>query len=77
LAAKSHALVERAIEILRSKPDGVRYSDLAKVLAAEFPDIKIATIRSSIWNIHTKNSEAVYKPRHGVFRHTKFRSAEV
>lgn len=77
MVAKSHALVERAVEILKSKPDGMRYGDLAKVLSEEFRDVKVATIRSSIWNIHTKHPETVYKPKHGVFRHTNFRGAEV
>ena len=70
---KRERVVARALELLRDRPAGFRYAELVSVLGKELPDIKVATIRSSIWDLDKRIAESVYKPGPGLFRHTSFR----
>ena len=42
---------EKAIEILKASPDGVRYSNLIKQIKDSLPDANVNHIRGTIWNL--------------------------
>ena len=49
--SKRGKIREKALELLRENPDGIRYSDLVKTLQKFYPQIKVNTIHGSIWNL--------------------------
>src|SRR5439155_18642318 len=64
----------KAIEILDGKPDGLRYPDLVKELAAAFPAANLNTIRTVVGGtLERERPRDVYKPARGLYRLTKYR----
>ncbi|HEX9430560.1 MAG TPA: hypothetical protein VF944_09300 [Candidatus Bathyarchaeia archaeon] len=64
----------KAIEILDGKPDGLRYPDLVKQLAAAFPAANLNTIRTVVGGtLERERPRDVYKPARGLYRLTKYR----
>jgi len=70
---KTERITARAREILASAPDGLRLRDLRGRLRQSFPDWPEGTIMGSIWNLHARFPDEIYKPARGHFRLTKFR----
>jgi hypothetical protein len=70
-------IIEKAIEIIKSKPDGIRYSDLVKEIHKKYPRIPIKTIDGTVWNLEARVQNEVYKPARGLFRHVSFREKEI
>jgi hypothetical protein len=66
----------KAVELLKSNANGIRYSDLTRKIQEEFPDIPVNTITGTIWNLETRLPDKVYKPERGLFRHTMFKKEE-
>lgn len=58
-------------------PKGIRYSDLMRRIQEELPGIPFNTITGSVWNLDVIKPDDIYKPGRGIFRHTKFKEAEV
>ncbi|MFP3295838.1 MAG: hypothetical protein RXN81_06905 [Caldisphaera sp.] len=58
---------EKALEILKN-PNRIRYSDLVKTLQKFYSQIKVNTIRGSIWNLIEIYSDLVVKPKRGIFK---------
>ena len=77
MATKKEKIISKAVELIKSNPNGVRYSELATKIQQEFPDISIKTIYGTVWNLETRVSTEVYKPARGLFRHTTFKNAEI
>jgi len=77
MATRREKIIAKAIEILKSNPDGIRYSDLVRKISQEFPEIPIKTIYGTIWNLETRVPNEVYKPARGLFRHVEFREKEI
>ena len=73
---KREKITARAKEILASAPDGLRLRELRGRLRQSFPDVPKGTIDGSIWNLHDRFPDEIYKPAWGQFRLTKFREAE-
>jgi ribosomal protein S3AE len=69
METKREKIRKKAIEIIKSNPNGIRFSQLVKKIHAEFPDISIYTIDGSIWNLDKEMPNEVYKPARGLFRH--------
>ncbi len=42
---------EKIVEILKEKPDGIRFSELYRTLLRELPDIHPKTINGYMWKI--------------------------
>ena len=76
MVTKKEKITEKAIEILKENPAGVRYSELVRQIQEEFPEIPINTIHGTVWNLDIRRDKEVYKPARGVFRHVKFREEE-
>src|SRR5436309_12103818 len=64
----------KAIEILGGKPDGLRYPDLVKQLAAAFPAANLNTIRTVVaGTLELESPNDVYKPARGLYRLARYR----
>lgn len=73
---KKQKIILKAIEVLKSEPDGIRYYDLVRKIHTEFPEILVNTIHGIIWNLDTRVPGEAYKPSRGLFRHIVFRDKE-
>lgn len=74
---KKKKILEKASEILKATPNGVRYSELVKRIFQEFPDIPVNTIHGVIWKLEERIPNEIYKPARGLYRHIKFQETEV
>ena len=74
MATRKEKIREKAVEILKSNPDGLRYSELAKKISEIYEEIPIKTIHGSIWNLDSISPDKIYKPSRGLFRLTEFKS---
>jgi hypothetical protein len=77
MATKGELIRKKAVEILKSRPEGVRYSQLVNELHQTFSDIPVNTIHGSIWDLDKTCSSEVYKADRGLFRHIDFRGTEL
>jgi len=77
MATQRERIISKAIEILISDPNGVRYSDLVRQIHQEFPGIPVKSIPATIWNLEIRVPSKVYKPARGLFRHIIFREEEI
>ncbi len=77
MATKREKIIAKAIEILKSNPDSIRYSVLVRKISQEFPEIPVNTIRGTVWNLETRVPNEVYKPARGLFRHVEFKEEEI
>ncbi len=73
MATVGEQITERALELLRSQPDGIRYAELIRRVVESDPSFKSAYVDSRVWDLHIKLPEKVYKPARGLFRLTEFR----
>jgi hypothetical protein len=67
---------QKAIEILKANPDGVRYSQLVKHIKEAFPNFPINTILGEATSLDSKMPTEVYKAGRGLYRHLSFREAQ-
>lgn len=77
MTTSKERISSKAIEILKSNPNGVRYSDLVRILQEELPNIPVNTIHGTIWNLETRIPNKIYKPARGLFRHVTFSKQEL
>ncbi|MBI5857144.1 MAG: hypothetical protein HZB42_05805 [Sphingobacteriales bacterium] len=62
-----------ALDILESKPEGIRYSELGRKVLEHDPSFKPNTISGATWDLDVTYPDKVYKPDRGVFRLLKFK----
>ncbi|RLC74030.1 MAG: hypothetical protein DRI61_17335 [Chloroflexi bacterium] len=78
MTTRREKIIPKAVEILKSNPSGVRYSDLIrKIHDEEFPEIPVGTIHGTVWQLDTLVPDEIYKPARGLFRHVTFREKEI
>jgi hypothetical protein len=73
MTTKRELLEAKAIELLRSAPQGMRTSQLIKAIQDSLPDVHPKTINGTVWLLPERKLEDVYKPSRGLFRHVSFR----
>ena len=61
--------MNKAVELIKSNPKGLRYSELQRGLQSCFPDTSPNTITESSWNLDVTRSEKIYKPTRGLFKY--------
>lgn len=61
-----------ALQILENKPEGIRYSDLARKIL-EHGTFNKNTISGATWDLDVTYPDKVYKPDRGVFRLLKYK----
>lgn len=62
-----------AVELLKEKPEGLRFSQLLSLIHQKNNDFKINTINGSIWDLEIQRPDSVYKPSRGLYRLVQFR----
>jgi len=67
---------QQAVELVRAHPDGLRYSELFRLLRDGEPPFNTGTINSTIWNLDAVLPDLIWKPSKGLYRHAAFREAE-
>jgi hypothetical protein len=58
---------DRALAIIASHPQGIRWADLVRKIRSELPDVPKGTVVGNVWNIHTIYPKKVAKPSRGLF----------
>jgi len=74
MVTRQEKIREKAVEILKSNPDGLRYTELAKRISEIYKEIPIKTIHGSIWNLDSVYPDEIVKPSRGLFRLSEFKS---
>ena len=70
-------IIEKALELLKAAPHGVRYSDMIRQISEAFPEIPKNTIHGTFWNIDSQRPDEVYKPARGLYLHATFKTPSV
>jgi len=68
-------IVSKASEILEKHPNGVRYTELTRLIKVDLFDIPDNTIRGVVWNLD-ETVQGISKPERGIFFLTKYLSPE-
>lgn len=76
MATRTATIISKAIELLRGRQEGFRYSELVRKVQQEFPEIPTNTIHGTVWNLDVRTPDHVYKAARGLFRHTSFRDSQ-
>lgn len=66
----------QAVELLKSHPEGLRYSELLRNLRDGPLSFNTGTINSTIWNLDVVLPELIWKPSKGLYRHTDYKESE-
>jgi len=66
-------IIKKVLEILEEKPNGIRYSELFKMIKDSLIEIPQNTIHGTIWDLD-KKIKNIAKPERGVFILTKYLS---
>ena len=74
MAKIGEQIVSKAIELLDSTPEGLRYSDLVRRVVESEPSFNQNTVRGSVYFLGDRPD--VYKPSRGLFRLTKYRAPD-
>ncbi len=70
MVTKGDLIRNKAVELLKANPEGLRFSELKAKLAEKFPVTNGKwTIDNAIWNIHVTREKEVYKPARGLFKY--------
>ena len=77
MTTKTELIQVKAIEILKSAPQGIRTSQLINAIKENLPDVHPKTINGTIWKLPATRPEEVYKPSRGLFRHVSFREIQI
>lgn len=67
-------IYDKIFELLAQHPDGIRWTDLSKMITTAHPDFHPKTINGCVWKLVEKYPDRVYKPEKGLFRLTKFQN---
>lgn len=76
MATRRETIRKKALELLESAPNGIRYSELVDQILAAYPEFPRNTINGNVWNLDSVFPEQVYKAARGLFRSTKFKETE-
>ncbi len=64
---------QKAIYLLSDSPEGIRWSEMLKLIQSAYPEFHPKTINGTVWKLVENNPKEVYKPEKGLFKHTKFK----
>ena len=64
---------QKASDLLSDSPEGIRWSEMLKLIQGAYPDFHPKTINGTVWKLVENNPKEVYKPEKGLFKHTKFK----
>lgn len=61
-------------DILEHSPDGVRWTDLNRMVKEQDPSLHPKTINGCVWKLIEIYPDKVYKPQKGLFKLSKYKS---
>ena len=74
---KSDKITERinatAFALLEKNPDGLRWTELRKMIEATDKNFHPKTVNGCVWKLAQNFPDKIYKPSKGLFRLSKFR----
>jgi hypothetical protein len=65
-------IVNNSLELLASHPEGLRFSELNKLLQVQLPEIKPNNIPATLVLLESLANGEIYKPAKGIFRHVNY-----
>jgi hypothetical protein len=65
-----------ALELLKKNPDGIRYSELVRLISEAELDLKVNTIHGNVWNLDARFPTKVFWTSRGLFLLTEFSDKE-
>lgn len=68
-------ILNTALQILDSFPNGLRYKDLNKKIIEHNPSFNYNTVRTATWDLDVKEPSKVYKPDRGIFKLVKYKDS--
>ncbi len=69
-------MISKAVEIINSHPEGIRFSELVRLISNELPDIAKGTIQNTVIKLDTERPTEIYKPARGIFRALKYKNQD-
>ena len=69
MVSKSQLIKDKAVELIKNKPEGIRYSELMRELQKHFPNTPSNTLTGQSWDLHIERKNEVYKPTRGLFKY--------
>jgi len=60
-------IIRKTLEILESRPEGIRYSGLFREIKNSLPEVPENTIHGTIWDLDKRAPQVVAKPERGLF----------
>lgn len=75
---RKETIQRKALDVIgqREHRDGIRYSELMKTVAQQFPSYPRGTLHGAVWNLDVVHPQLVYKPARGIFRSMAFRPSD-
>ncbi|MBT9170888.1 MAG: hypothetical protein DDT18_01241 [Actinobacteria bacterium] len=77
MSTQREKIIKKALEILRDTPEGVRYTDLVRMIKNELPEIKENNIYSTVYDLQRRLPYQVEKPERGLFRFIFHREVKI
>ena len=72
----THRINERALELLEQHPEGLRWSELLSRIMESDSTFHPKTVNGCVWKLVERFPDKVCKPSRGLFRLSKYESAE-
>ena len=69
MATQGNLIRNKAVELIKNNPKGLRYSELVRELHNIFPKIPLKSFPASIWDLNVTRSKDIYKPTRGLFKY--------
>lgn len=69
----THRINAKALELLEEHPEGIRWTDLRKMIEDSDPGYHPKTVNGCVWKLMEKYPDQVYKPEKGLFRLLKYK----
>lgn len=64
----THQINETALALLKKHPEGIRWTELKKLIEKKHPTFHPKTINGCVWKLCEKFPDQVYKPEKGLFQ---------
>lgn len=62
-----------ALELLDKHPEGIRWSELLRLIEESDPTLHPKTVNGCVWKLVERFPDEVYKPQKGLFRLKKYK----
>ena len=72
---KEQKITETVVEILKSHPAGLRYTDIVRKVKEVLPEQNENMIKGTMFQIDINNPKDIYKVRRGFYKHNLFKGA--